>query len=367
MSDRDTSLEPIIQTVNVDKSFGAVRALRSVSLEIEQGMFFTLVGPSGCGKTTLLRVMAGFEQPTNGHVLIDGRHVAGVPANKRPTNMVFQNYAVFPHLNVGDNIAYGLRSKKTAEDLIRRKVAEALEMVGLAGYETRPSHALSGGQRQRVALARALVLKPKVLLLDEPLSALDKKLREQMQLELRHLQRNVGITFILVTHDQEEALTMSDRIAVMFNGEIAQVDSPEVLYRRPCNRDVADFVGVMNFLELKQLDTEGERRRVEVEGLGLVDIDTSQAPQGFEGNIVAGVRPELFTILFDGESTSERCCTGCITDIQYFGDMTYYEARLDGIDRTVTISMRNTSGREVLEAGATARIGWSPASLLILN
>ncbi|MCY4541538.1 MAG: ABC transporter ATP-binding protein [Rhodobacteraceae bacterium] len=365
MPDNDVAPQPIIQTVGVDKSFGDVQALRSISLEIEQGMFFTLVGPSGCGKTTLLRVMAGFEQPTTGHVIIDGKHVAGVPANKRPTNMVFQNYAVFPHLNVGDNIAYGLRSKKMAEDLIRRKVSEALEMVGLSGYEARPSHALSGGQRQRVALARALVLKPKVLLLDEPLSALDKKLREQMQSELRHLQRNVGITFILVTHDQEEALTMSDRIAVMFSGEIAQVDSPATLYQRPCSRAVAEFVGFMNFLDVRKLDTDSGR--VEIEGLGTVEIGPRQAPGGFDGEIVAGVRPELFTILFDGEPTAERLCTGRITELQYFGDMTYYEAKLDGIDRTVTISMRNTSGREVLEVGAKARIGWSPESLLILS
>ncbi len=367
MSETVNPTLPIIRTVAVDKSFGSVEALRSVSLEIEQGKFFTLVGPSGCGKTTLLRVMAGFEQPTRGQVFIDGKSMEGVPANKRPTNMVFQSYAVFPHMNVGENIAYGLRSKKTPADRIATLVAEALEMVGLAGYQNRPSHALSGGQRQRVALARALVLKPKVLLLDEPLSALDKKLREQMQSELRNLQRNVGITFVLVTHDQEEALTMSDQIAVIFGGEIAQVASPEILYRRPNSREVADFVGVMNFLNVSVLSEHGTRRRVEVEGLGIVEIEEDQAPRGLVGDIVAGVRPEQFTILFEDRASADRCCSGTVTEIQYFGDMTYYAAKLEGCDKTVTISMRNTAGRRTLGPGDKADIGWRSESVLILS
>jgi spermidine/putrescine transport system ATP-binding protein len=224
---------PLIQLRGIHKHYGDYHALRGIDLEIRQGEFFSLLGPSGCGKTTLLRTIAGFEAPSQGTLLIDGRDVAGVPANHRPTNMVFQSYAIFPHLTVAENVAFGLRRDPRPREEKARAVADALEMVGIGGFGNRAAHALSGGQRQRVALARALILKPKVLLLDEPLSALDKKLREQLQVELIKLQRNVGITFILVTHDQEEALIMSDRIAVMFEGGIAQMADPETLYRRP--------------------------------------------------------------------------------------------------------------------------------------
>ena len=216
----------LVKVENVFKSFGDVNAVNGVSLEIEEGQFYSLLGPSGCGKTTLLRLIAGFEKPTSGHVFIDDTSMEGIEPNLRPTNMVFQNYAIFPHLNVEENVAYGLRNKRESGSKQKKLVDEALDLVGLSGLNKRSANALSGGQKQRVALARALILKPKVLLLDEPLSALDKKLREQMQSELRHLQRAVGITFILVTHDQYEALTMSDRVAVMFDGKVAQEASP---------------------------------------------------------------------------------------------------------------------------------------------
>ncbi|MFN3644456.1 MAG: ABC transporter ATP-binding protein, partial [Gemmobacter sp.] len=221
--------KPLIALENVHKYYGDYHALRGVSATIGQGEFFSLLGPSGCGKTTLLRTIAGFEDLSSGKLSIDGKDMEGVPANVRPTNMVFQSYAIFPHLTVEQNVGFGLRRERIAPAEKARMVGEHLEMVGLAGFGKRAAHALSGGQRQRVALARALILKPKVLLLDEPLSALDKKLREQMQVELIKLQRQVGITFILVTHDQEEALVMSDRIAVMFEGQIAQLDDPETL------------------------------------------------------------------------------------------------------------------------------------------
>ena len=359
---------PIIEFDRVEKHFGEVVALDGVSGQIRAGEFFSLLGPSGCGKTTLLRLIAGFDEPTAGSIAIDGRAMAGVPANHRPTNMVFQSYAIFPHLNVAENVSYGLKRQRLDKGEMNRRVAEALEMVDLAGYGGRASHALSGGQRQRVALARALVMRPKVLLLDEPLSALDKKLREQMQIELRHLQRHVGITFILVTHDQEEALTMSDRIAVMFDGRIAQLASPEELYRRPVSRRVASFIGVMNFLEAKLAGEAGDRLSLDVAALGRVDVARNQAPAGVNGgHISVGIRPEMLTVLYDDDARAEREVEGEIVDTNYFGDMTYYDILFPGSERPATVSMRNTAGRQVLREGMKARVGWSPESIVVLE
>src|SRR5476649_2064693 len=231
----------------VSKRFGDLAAVDGVDLEVPRGAFFALLGPSGCGKTTLLRMIAGFAQPDDGIIAIDGVSMNGVPANLRPTNMVFQSYAIFPHLNVFDNIAYGLRKERLAGAELTRRVEGALAMIKLEGYGVRRAEELSGGQRQRVALARALVRRPKVLLLDEPLGALDKRLREAMQIELRALQKSVGITFVFVTHDQEEALSMSDRIAVMSAGQVLQIASPRMLYEAPNCREVEDFIGQMNF------------------------------------------------------------------------------------------------------------------------
>ncbi|MDH5410934.1 MAG: ABC transporter ATP-binding protein, partial [Alphaproteobacteria bacterium] len=234
---------------DVSKYFGTVRAVDGVSLDIAQGEFFALLGPSGCGKTTLLRILGGFEASNSGSVHIDGANLTDEPANLRPVNMVFQNYAIFPHLNVRQNIGYGLRQEGLSAAEMSQRIDEALATVKLEGYGDRGSTELSGGQRQRVALARALVKHPKVLLLDEPLSALDKNLRELMRIELRALQQKVGITFIFVTHDQEEALSMADRIAVMSDGKVRQVDTPERLYEAPASREVAAFIGSMNFLD----------------------------------------------------------------------------------------------------------------------
>ncbi|WP_138934050.1 ABC transporter ATP-binding protein [Roseovarius arcticus] len=360
---------PIIEIKDVSKSFGAVTALSGVNATIREGEFFSLLGPSGCGKTTLLRLIAGFEQVTGGTIMIGGKPMKGIPANQRPTNMVFQSYAIFPHLNVAENVGYGLVRKKLGKAAMAKEVDEALAMVDLAGYGERKAHELSGGQRQRVALARALVMRPKVILLDEPLSALDKKLRDQMQHELRSLQKSLGITFILVTHDQEEALIMSDRIAVIFDGTIAQLATPEELYRRPATRKVASFIGVMNFLDATATGGGDAPYQLTVPALGKVDIPVAQAPKRLNAaNInVVGVRPEMFTIL-DGDTGSfEHEVEGTVTSTDYYGDMTYYTVALPGASDPVTISMRNTAGRAVARDGAKVTVGWGADSIVLLE
>src|SRR6187397_2918904 len=259
---------PEIRLVDLAKHFRDVRAVDGVSLDIGAGEFFSLLGPSGCGKTTTLRMIGGFELPTGGRIELRGRDVTNDPPDKRPVNMVFQNYALFPHLDVGENIAFGLRRKNVDKADIKRRVHEALDLVHLAGYEKRKPNQLSGGQQQRVALARALVNRPNVLLLDEPLGALDLKLRRQLQIELKRIQSEVGITFVYVTHDQEEALTMSDRIAVMHQGRVEQLGTPEELYERPQTRFVADFIGTTNLLAgaIESIDGEAGTALVRLTG-----------------------------------------------------------------------------------------------------
>ena len=357
--------EPIINIQNVEKHYGSVTALDGVSIKIEAGEFFSLLGPSGCGKTTLLRIISGFDNPSVGTVFIGGADMTDVPPNERPTNMVFQSYAIFPHLNVADNVGYGLKKQKLPKEEIDRRVDNALKLVDLEGYGPRESHALSGGQRQRVALARALIMKPKVLLLDEPLSALDKKLRETMQSELRKLQRTVGITFVLVTHDQEEALTMSDRIAVMFDGRIAQLDSPEGLYRRPISRRVASFIGVMNFIPATVIENTNKILSLNIKSLCQLDLKTSSVLKKSEV-ITVGIRPEMLTILYNESDTSEYSFNASIENASYYGDMTYYEVFVEDTDIKATVSMRNTAGRPVLEIGSKARVGWGKDSITIL-
>ncbi|MDX8353583.1 ABC transporter ATP-binding protein [Cognatiyoonia sp. IB215182] len=358
----------LITLESVNKYYGDYHALRDIDLTIDEGEFFSLLGPSGCGKTTLLRTIAGFESVSSGLVAIGGKDMAGVPANLRPTNMVFQSYAIFPHLSVEENVAFGLRKRS---DLNRQAkqvlVDDALDMVGLDGYGGRAAHALSGGQRQRVALARALILKPKVLLLDEPLSALDKKMREQMQVELMRLQRHVGITFILVTHDQEEALVMSDRIAVMFEGRIGQLADAETLYRRPRNRQVAEFIGKMNFLEA-DVTAMGDTISLQVQGLGGLQITPEQSPEVREtGAAVVGIRPETLGILFEGETTDRKLAEGVVDEVVYYGDMTYYDVRIAGVERPLNIAMKNIIGQPVLDVGAPAQVIWDERSLVLLK
>lgn len=362
-----TDKQTMIEFRDVHKYYGDYHALRGISASINAGEFFSLLGPSGCGKTTLLRTIAGFEDISSGVVLLDGKDMAHVPANKRPTNMVFQSYAIFPHLTVEENVGFGLRRDPRSKDEKAKAVTEALEMVGLKGFGKRAAHALSGGQRQRVALARALILKPKVLLLDEPLSALDKKMREQMQVELIKLQRQVGITFVLVTHDQEEALVMSDRIAVMFEGEIAQLADPETLYRRPNSKKVADFIGTMNFVPCEILAENAGEIEVDCKGLGRVTLGPDQCPPGKGEEPVVGLRPETLTLLYPGQTTSERTVDGVVDEVIYFGDMTYYDVYLGGTDVEVRLSMRNVPGRPILEVGSTVQVAWSPSALVLFR
>lgn len=364
MSEKST----MIEFQDVHKYYGDYHALRGISATIKAGEFFSLLGPSGCGKTTLLRTIAGFEGISSGAVLIDGKNMAGVAANVRPTNMVFQSYAIFPHLTVQENVGFGLRRDSRSAGEKAKAVDEALEMVGLKGYGIRAAHALSGGQRQRVALARALILKPKVLLLDEPLSALDKKMREQMQVELIRLQRQVGITFILVTHDQEEALVMSDRIAVMFEGEIAQLADPETLYRRPNSKKVADFIGTMNFLPANILSEGNGKIEVEAQGFGRLTLNANQAPGAVAGTgAMVGFRPETLTILFDGQTAVDRESNATVEEVVYYGDMTYYDVKLEGTEKPMRISMRNVFGRPVLDIGTKTKVAWSPGALVLFR
>ncbi|MEO1239204.1 MAG: ABC transporter ATP-binding protein [Pseudomonadota bacterium] len=344
----------LVRLTAVQKYYGDYHALRGVTLEIGEGEFFSLLGPSGCGKTTLLRVIAGFEQVSQGGLSIAGADMARVPPNRRPTNMVFQSYAIFPHLSVAENVAFGLRRSGLSRDEIAARVNDTLAIVGLKGMGERAAHALSGGQRQRVALARALILKPKVLLLDEPMSALDRKLREDMQGQLRALQRNIGITFILVTHDQEEALTMSDRIAVMFDGQIAQVDTPEGLYRRPASRQVAEFIGLMSFV-----GGFGQNGQVQISGFG-----TAHMPGAPDGPLVVGMRPESLTLLGEDDPRTGKWVPGEVTDRAYYGDMTYYRVALDGSDTDVGVTMKNRARQRVYDVGDKVTLAWEPEGLI---
>ncbi len=352
----------------VSKAFEGENVVNKITANIREGEFFSLLGPSGCGKTTLLRMIAGFETPESGSIMINGKDVTHSNAEDRPTNMVFQNYAIFPHLNVEDNVAYGLKIRKIPKEKRAILVNRMLALVDLKGYNKRSAQSLSGGQRQRVALARALVLEPKVLLLDEPLSALDKKLREHMQDELRRLQRSVGITFILVTHDQEEALIMSDRIAVMFNGKIAQLDTPAKIYKQPVNKKVASFIGVMNFLDGQLIAGEKGEAVVETKLLGRVALTQQQAAKQLKlGAVSIGIRPEMLTLLLNESDRSEFEFAAEILGSSYYGDVTYYHVKCKASDDELMVLERNDMGQAVLEAGMDVRIGWGAASIVLLD
>lgn len=363
----------IITIQNITKRFaGAVTAVDDVSLDIKAGEFFALLGPSGCGKTTLLRMLAGFETPTAGQILIDGQDVSGVAPNHRPVNMVFQSYAVFPHMSVFDNVAYGLKvTGEVVRSEIAGRVEEALELVKLSGLGGRKPDQLSGGQRQRVALARALIKRPKVLLLDEPLSALDAKLREAMQLELVRLQHAVGITFIIVTHDQNEALSMANRIAVMEAGQVRQVASPAALYEFPNCRFVADFIGKMNLFEGNVVGVEDNNLLVDVAGLGRVNLPAS-AP-GSEsspatGRIGIAVRPEKLRLDRQAPSSGRIGLCGKVSEIAYYGD-TSFVFITDDAGHSVSANIQNEARRTTgnFSIGDELWCTWDAGDTLVLT
>ena len=357
--------EYAIQLREVSKHFGTVVAVDRMSLSIRDGEFFSLLGPSGCGKTTTLRLIAGFELPTEGEVYIGGKLQGETPPYRRPVNTVFQNYALFPHMTVYENVAFGLQMRKVPRGEIRRRVLEALEMVRLPGMENRRPDQLSGGQQQRVALARALVNRPKVLLLDEPLGALDLKLRKAMQLELKALQHRVGITFVYVTHDQEEALTMSDRIAVMNQGRVLQVGAPEEIYERPANRFVADFIGETNFLEGVVKGIRAGEAAVEVDGELLLRAAADRGV-GMGQKVTVAIRPEK--IRLHPEPPDERAVPGVVKEVIYTGTDTRYVVQLTGQSQVVA-RQQNTGpeGGRRFPVGARVYVHWRPEAARLLT
>ncbi|MEO9780990.1 MAG: ABC transporter ATP-binding protein [Sedimentitalea sp.] len=357
----------IIQLKGIDKRFGKFTAVSNLTLDLREGEFFSLLGPSGCGKTTALRMIAGFEEPTSGKVIIDGQDMAGIPANKRPTNMVFQSYAIFPHLNVGNNVAYGLRNNGIPKSEIDKRVSEALEMVELGGLQSRGATELSGGQRQRVALARALVMRPKVLLLDEPLSALDKKLREQMQFEMRQLQQQLGITFVMVTHDQYEAMTMSDRIGVMFDGKLMQVDAPPTLYAKPCNREIASFIGEMNFLPANVSAENGGNLTLSTPCFGAMTIEKNPNIVQAGRDIEIGIRPEQLEISASEPRGYDGTVLGKVRNVAFYGENVHYHVQVDGIDRPIAASVPNYFHTVDYRPGEPVWLGVQAASIIDLG
>jgi spermidine/putrescine transport system ATP-binding protein/putrescine transport system ATP-binding protein len=354
----------------VSKHFGSIRAVDRVDMAIGGGEFFSLLGPSGCGKTTLLRMLAGFETPTDGEIFIDGVSMADVAPHHRPTNMVFQSYAIFPHLDVRRNIAYGLRAQRLSRGESDRLVDEMLDVVKLPGFGARRSNELSGGQRQRVALARALIKRPKVLLLDEPLGALDKKLREEMQLELRALQQSLGITFIFVTHDQEEAMTLSDRIAVMSNGKVLQIDTPETLYERPKSREVGAFIGTMNFIGGRIQAVEPEWVVVDAGALGTFRVAGPAQGKAVGDAVLVGIRPEKLAVSDRRPAPGANGIRGRLAGTTYFGDRSHFFVEVDGLDQRISVASQNDLPPKLaanqLDSGADIWLTWAPAGAIIL-
>jgi spermidine/putrescine transport system ATP-binding protein len=331
-----------IRLMELSKQFAEVTAVDSIDLHITGGEFFSLLGPSGCGKTTTLRMIAGFEQPSEGRILLDGSDVAYTPPHKRNVNTVFQNYALFPHLNVFDNVAFGLRRAKRPKDEMRRRVREALELVQLAGFEKRRPSQLSGGQQQRVALARALVLNPAVLLLDEPLGALDAKLRKALQIELKTLQQEVGITFLYVTHDQEEALTMSDRLAVMNGGRVEQIGAPQEVYEDPETLFVADFLGVSNLMDATGRGLVDGRCRVDI---GRFELEAGAGPSDVTGPVKVVIRPERIELEPHEADAGPNRLPGMVERVVYVGSAVQVLVRV-ATGETLQVLVTNT-GRDL--------------------
>jgi spermidine/putrescine transport system ATP-binding protein len=354
----DAGRTPDVRLERVTKRFDDVTAVDDLSLEIERGSFFALLGPSGCGKTTTLRMIGGFEEPTAGVIYLGDREVSGTPPYKRDVNTVFQSYALFPHLTIFENVAFGLRRKGARGGELKRKVEEMLDLVQLSGYGKRKPRQLSGGQQQRVALARALVNSPRVLLLDEPLGALDLKLRKEMQLFIKGLQHDVGITFIHVTHDQEEAMTMADRIAVMSNGRIEQLGAPDELYERPTTPFVAGFLGISNLLPGTVFALDAVR---------LDDGTTVQVPaeslRGRSGSVAVGIRPEKITI---GGNGGANVLEGTVAESAYLGVATQLIVKT-GAGQVQVFAQNIDAGGRMPPPGSAVTLSWSPESTFVVE
>jgi putrescine transport system ATP-binding protein len=364
---------PLLRIDAVAKKFGTFRAVDKLSLDIRAGEFFALLGPSGCGKTTLLRMLAGFETPDEGRILLHGKDIAQVLPHQRPVNMMFQNYALFPHLSVRDNIAFGLKRAGMPRAQINTRVAEMVALVKLEGLEKRKPDQLSGGQKQRVALARSLARRPQVLLLDEPLAALDKKLRESTQLELMELQRRLGTTFIIVTHDQEEAMTVASRIGVMDAGRLEQVATPRELYEAPASRWIAEFVGEVNLFDGQVAPHESNRMAVSTRDAGTIFVAEPRQPVG-KTNVCVAIRPEKVKLSRRGpasdavNATSINRLEGVVTDVSYLGGFTTYKVKLDS-GAVVRSSMANTARLDIDAYSASQRVvAWfTPDDCVVLE
>ena len=362
---------PYVRLEAVSKKFGEFLAVDAVSLEIRRGEIFCLLGGSGSGKTTLLRMLAGFETPSAGHIYIDGEDMSAVPPYERPVNMMFQSYALFPHMTVQRNVAFGLEQEGLGRPEVRRRVEEILEIVQMSPYTGRRPHQLSGGQRQRVALARALAKRPKLLLLDEPLAALDRKLRERTQFELLNIQERLGVTFIVVTHDQGEAMTLSTRMGVMDRGRIAQIGTPAEIYESPVNRLVADFIGSVNLLEGRVTDLGAQDLTIRCEPFGCT-VRTARCVECAPGDTVwAAIRPEKIVLASEespGDGLGDNRVRGKVREVAYMGDVSICLVEIDS-GKTVRVTLPNRSGlaaqRDLRHAPVT--LSWDPASPVILT
>jgi putrescine transport system ATP-binding protein len=364
----DPEAVPYVHIDRVTKKFGDFVAVNDVSLKIYKKELFCLLGGSGCGKTTLLRMLAGFEEPTSGRLFIDGVDVTGIPPYDRPVNMMFQSYALFPHMTVEQNVAFGLKQDGVPKDEIRARVDDMLKLVRLSQFAKRKPHQLSGGQRQRVALARSLVKRPKLLLLDEPLGALDKKLREHTQFELVNLQEQLGVTFVVVTHDQEEAMTLASRIGVMNAGEIIQVGTPKDIYEYPNNKFVAEFIGNVNMFEGRLVEDEPDHVRIESLELGgtiYVDHGVSSAPDAI---VSAAIRPEKINISIERPAQTENVVQGTVKEIAYMGDMSVYLVALAS-GKVVRVTQPNTyrHAEDLITWDQTVYLSWHPSSPVVLT
>jgi putrescine transport system ATP-binding protein len=364
----DPSARPYVEVERISKSFGDFKAVNDVSLKIYQREIFCLLGASGCGKTTLLRMLGGFETPTAGKILIDGEDMTGIPPYERPVNMMFQSYALFPHMNVEQNVAFGLKQDRLPKHEIQERVATMLDLVKMSEFAKRKPHQLSGGQRQRVALARSLVKRPKLLLLDEPLGALDKKLREHTQFELIGLQDKLGVTFIVVTHDQEEAMTLATRIGVMNHGEIAQAGTPSEIYEFPNSKFVADFIGSVNMFEGKLIEDEPNYVRIgspELGGTIYVSHGISAPP---EAVVWAAVRPEkIFMSAAAPQGSADNLVRGTVQDIAYLGDLSIYLVKLP-TGKVVRITQPNTSRHaEAIGWDQQVYLSWDATSPVVVT